>query len=737
MKEATPDLSPDLEWMLQGRQASPALILETMVAEYAGEVIRLTACLLGDPSLALYAAFDTFASVLENRHRYYGRMGVRLFIYSQAVKVVRRYLPEARLAAVSGTADNSPGVVDEPEALLASAIADLGDDLKITLALQLIPRLSNEEIAWVMQTKPERVQANIQKAYRALGKKLPELIDENQPLPEVVSACFEKCSQTSELEDISQAQIIQAVEYAIERKKQTGRVRAYALQTALGVGVVLTLAVIGWITSRIASPQTPLPLAARTVIITQIVRVPVFVTPTPRPKRPMAELSPASSPQEIRDRIIENDYLWSTLWTDAYIYDYGPAGYVGTPLVRREQMWISQPSRGLLISGSPTGKVDNRWHISENSLYYLLNVLPKYYYRPLSADSFHSFLIFQPKSWARAGLPMSVVEEINTLGREALVVDVRSQDGYLLGRITVDKELGFVLSIRLYDRDGITVVGDVYLNKLAVDVALPDEIFDTDMPIEYFFEDPLARTPDRTPEANILSVAAPGHEPYPKITPPASLDLSRSHLVLQWSQPPFGQSDKLVMTPVDIFADGFYWGTISVGNPWSAICGRSPNGLYLAIVEQPEMPPFPSSRMRWFRLDNLEDDHELLPKGSLYGSYFAFSPDSRHLAFWGCGGHEDNCGVYLLDFNNQKLKKFLAGRYAGYFVWHPDGDELAMLRADDTLTVVDVNTAKITYRAYMDWITFIVPPDAPLKDWGVEFPPPLMGLQGCALPGSN
>ncbi len=734
MKEATPELSPDLEWMLQGRQASPALILEAMVAEYAGEVIRLTACLLGDPALALYAAFDTFASVLENRHRYYGKMGVRLFIYSQAVKVMRRYLPEARLAAVSRTADSSPEVVDDPEALLASALADLGDDLKITLALQLIPRLSNEEIAWVMQTKPKRVQANVQKAYRALGKKLPELIDENQPLPEAVSACFEKFCQMSELEDISQAQIIQAVEYAIERKKQTGQVRAYALQTALGVGVVLTLAVIGWITSRIASPQTPLPLAARTVIVTQIVRVPVFVTPTPRPKRPMAELSTASSSQEIRNRIIENDYLWSTLWTDAYIYDYGPAGYVGTPLVRREQMWISQPSRGLLISGSPTGKVDNRWHISENSLYYLLNVLPKYFYRPLSIENFHSYLIFQPKTWARAGLPMSVVEEINTLGREALVVDVRSQDGYLLGRITVDKELGFVLSIRLYDQDGITVMGDVYLNKLAVDVALPDEIFDTDMPIEYFFEDPLARTPDRQPEPNILSVAAPGHEPYPKITPPASPDLSRSHLVLQWSQPPFGQSDKLVMTPVDIFADGFYWGTISVGNPWSAICERSPNGLYLAIVEQPDAPPFPSSRMHWLNLEALDVDHDLLREESRYGSDVAFSPDSRTLAFWGCGVREDNCGVYLLNLETQKLKKLLPGGFAGYFAWSPDGKELAMMSKDDTLVVVNASTGQVTYRKYMDWITFQVPPDAPVLGWGVEYPPAQKGLQGCATP---
>lgn len=330
---------------------------------------------------------------------------------------------------------------------------------------------------------------------------------------------------------------------------------------------------------------------------------------------------------------------------------------------------------------------------------------------------------------------MSVVEKINTLGRDALVVDVRSEDDALLGRITVDAELGLILAIRLYDRDEVTVRGDVYLNKLAIDVELPENIFDPTLKIENFYTDYRAQQPDLEP-LDLPDIIQPGHEPYPKITPPVGFDPSKGSLTFQWSIQSFGQ-EWFVSAPVDVFADGYYLGQIKVGNPWNAVCKRSPDGLSLAFIEQPEPPPFPSTRMLWLKLDNLADDHELLPMGSVYGNDAAFSPDSRSLAFWGCGGREDNCGVYLLNFSNQKLIKLLAGGYAGYFVWSPDGEELAMLREDDSLVVVDVKSGQITYRENMDWITFIVPPNAPIRDWGAEFPPSRQGLQGCALPGAN
>jgi DNA-directed RNA polymerase specialized sigma24 family protein len=740
MKDETPELSPDLEWMLQGRQASPALILESLIQEYSAQVTRLTYTILDDPSQAMYAAFDTFAAVLENRHRYYGKLGARLFIFAQAIEVCRRYLRERRRQRVlpGKEALSRLATADRVFALVAS----LDDRLRVPLILYYAHHLSYDEVAVILNSTPSRVQKKIQGGVAYIESLVNAQLDMAQTIEGLLGTCLQDRWQAADLAEISEAQMIQAVDYAIEKKKQASQVRGYLSQAVLGGALLVALIAIGVLTNRNSPSQMTLPPIPRTYVVTQLVRVPIYITSTPplRLKPPLSTLTIDSSPEEIRQRIMESDFLWYTLWADAYVYDYGPAGYVGPPNIRREQIWISQPYQGLLISGPTTDKVDKSWLLSENRLYPLKNLVPQYIYYPhdyLPSDLLHTYLIFQPKNWARAGMPMTIVEKINTLGMDALIVDVSAKDGSLMGRLTVDAELGIILSIRLYGQDGITVLGDVYLNKLAVDVELPEEIFDSSRRIDHFFKDYRAQEADIEPVYDLVDVTPAGHVSYPKTLPPPGFDIFRSYVTLQWSHPPFGESNNLVIASVDVFVDGYYRGQIEVGNPWSAVCERSPDGRFLAFIEQPDQAPFPSTRMHWLSLNDIVADHNLLPNGSQYGDDVAFSPDSSALAFWGCGVREDNCGVYLLNLSTQKLKKLLPGGYASYFVWSPDGEELALLKEDDTLVVVDASNGQIIYKKYMDWITFVVPPDAPVLKWDVEYPPAQKGLQGCALPGAN
>jgi DNA-directed RNA polymerase specialized sigma24 family protein len=740
MKDETPELSPDLEWMLQGRQASPVLILESLIREYSAQVTRLTYSILDDPSQAMYAAFDTLAAVLENRHRYYGTLSVKLFIYAQAIEVCRRYLRETQHGQPSQGEDTLSGMAIPDQVYIL--VSSLSEDLRIPLILHYAHHLTFDEIAMILKLKPGRVQKKIQKAVFSIEKRLAAQPEMAQSLEGLLKTSSENRWQVIDLAEVSETQMVQAVDYAIEKKKQSRQVRGYLFQAVLGGALLVALIAIGVLTNRNSPGQMTLPPIPRTYVVTQLVRVPLYITSTPplRLKPPLSPLTIDSSPEEIRQRIIESEFLWNTLWADAYTYDYGPAGYVGPPLVRREQIWISQPDRGLLISGDPSGKVGKTWHLSGNFLFPLLDLIPQYFYYPhnyLPSDILHIYLIFQPTSWARAGMLMSVVEKINTLGRDALIVDVFAKDGSLLGRLTVDTDLGIVLAIRLYGQDGFTVLGDVYLNKLFVDVNLPEDILDSTLNIENFYRDYKAQAPDLEPLQDVLDIIPPGHTPYPKTLPPPGFNLFRSYITLQWSHPHFSGSDVQVIVPVDVFVDGYYRGKINVSNPWSAACERSPDGRYLVFIEQPDQIPFPSTRMHWTSLDDIVTSHDLLPAGSQYGGDVAFSPDSSTLAFWGCGVREDNCGVYLLDMTTQKLKKLLPGGYASYFAWNPDGKELAMLREDDTLTIVDVSNGQITYKRYMDWITFVIPQDAPILDWRFEYPPVQNGLQGCVLPSAK
>jgi DNA-directed RNA polymerase specialized sigma24 family protein len=739
MKDETPELSPDLEWMLQGRQASPALILESLIQEYSAQVTSLTYSILDDPSLAMYAALDTLAAVLENRHRYYGKLSVKLFIYAQAIEVCRRYLRETQHGQPSQGEDTLSGMAIPDRVYIL--VSRLSEDLRIPLILHYAHHLTFDEIAMILKSKPGRVQKKIQKAVFSIEKRLAAQPEMAQFLEGLLTTFLENRWQAIDLAEVSEAQMVQAVDYAIEKKKQSRQVRGYLFQAVLGSAVVVMLVAMGWITNQIASRQTPMPLAVRTYVVTQLVHVPVYITPTPQPKLLTSPLTFTSSPEEIRQRILESHTLWNTLWADASVYKYGPAGYVGIPDVRREQIWVRQPYRITLISAPQTGKINVEWQLSEQHLFPLnlpiLEIVRSHEALNDYRDPINTLLIFRQAFWAQNGERLSVVEFINTLGRDALVVDVNSLGGQPLGRLTVDAQLGIILGVRLYDQDGLTVLGDVYLNKLVIDADLPEVVFDPTVPIKNFSEDYTAQKPNLQPMQTTMDVIMPGHEPYPKFSPHAGFDPAGSYLAMQYTQSPFGAGESLVTAPVDVFADGYVIGQIEVGNPWSAVCERSPDGRYLAFIEQPDTPPFPSTRMHWLSLDDLASDHELLPKGSQYGDDLAFSPENRSLAFWGCGVREDNCGVYLLDLSTQKLKKLLPGGYASYFVWSPDGEELAMLKEDDTLVVVDASNGQIIYKKYMDWITFVVPPDAPVLKWDVEYPPAQKGLQGCALPGAN
>jgi hypothetical protein len=41
--------------------------------------------------------------------------------------------------------------------------------------------------------------------------------------------------------------------------------------------------------------------------------------------------------------------LWKSLWADAQIVRYGPAGYLGPLQVYRSQVWVEQPEQKMVL----------------------------------------------------------------------------------------------------------------------------------------------------------------------------------------------------------------------------------------------------------------------------------------------------------------------------------------------------------------------------------------------------
>ncbi len=95
-----------------------------------------------------------------------------------------------------------------------------------------------------------------------------------------------------------------------------------------------------------------------------------------------------------------------------------------------------------------------------------------------------------------------------------------------------------------------------------------------------------------------------------------------------------------------------------MGDPWSRLCTRSPDGQKIAFIELPDIPIYALQGIYWFSLKNPQEVHTLLSNGTV-ASDVAFSPDSRYLAYFGCGGQDENCGVYIYDTQTLKIENSL------------------------------------------------------------------------------
>jgi len=170
-------------------------------------------------------------------------------------------------------------------------------------------------------------------------------------------------------------------------------------------------------------------------------------------------------------------------------------------------------------------------------------------------------------------------------------------------------------------------------------------------------------------------------------------------------------------------------------------CERSPDGRLIAFQEaapNEEGLLFAPSGPMWLDLSEPGVIHNALPNTEIASSDFAFSPDSRYLAFWGCGGGPDNCGIYVHDTQNLKnLKLSSISDGASFFQWSPDGAYLALIGAgtplkySTSLLILSLQNGQRVYESETFLPYLPVPGDSPTRQWGVPFPPMRTSLEGC------
>jgi len=164
--ENSPELSSDIEWMLQSGQVSREYFLETLVEAYYALVLRLATSLIDDNNAARDATRRTFLKAVLDVHQYRSQVGVETWLYKIAYQTCIRVQQRERIwkgiegifslsGELTNPASNHPP--SEQDRVLWQAVDRLGDTARNVLILQHANGWSAEQIAAVTGLKMTQV----------------------------------------------------------------------------------------------------------------------------------------------------------------------------------------------------------------------------------------------------------------------------------------------------------------------------------------------------------------------------------------------------------------------------------------------------------------------------------------------------------------------------------------------------------------------------------------------------
>jgi DNA-directed RNA polymerase specialized sigma24 family protein len=748
--EVENELASDLEWMLNSRQVSDEVLVEAVVGDYGQWLYWSASILIKDTANIKKVITRVVGDLLSNRKRLWSGGDAQVWLFRHTIQLSRE-LQKKRPGFKHYVTENQ-----RPE---KHALQNLDPKYRLPLTLRYLVGLSDEQTAQVLQIDGEEVRHRI--------GVVVSYLEEYRNFPQDKSrAAKDQWVQKALLESWKLPQLPRRDAHAIKseilsrtgKRAVVGALLKRSLRVGFGVLALCLTVIILWLTNMLTPPPEAQQPQIATRLVTRVVKVPEWVTATPRPTMAKVTdarepLSATSSLGEINSRILESRGLWDTLWVDGRIIDYGPVGYVGRPSVRREQIWIGQPYNSLVLAGWAGGSVDQIWFSLNGKVY---DVDPETG-EPFLYD-FHSNQLPVYSTFADYLMPKSLNEVFDNYrlrtvgigqaaGRSALILMGRNLISGEMVQFWVDIFNGMILRVMHLTSDGDTVLSEIMVRELSLDVEFPSKIFDrTDLPLhfgsDYYAE--LFPIKETLPDYN--GSLYDTHPPKPVKTPPPGYDPTHGQVSFQWDQPPPDRSLQGTHRwmragqnvgpdiPVEIFSNDYFLGQLDF-NPWDAACARSADGTMLALYSATKKDDQVVATLRWLDLRDLSRLEELKTVANTSGPKLALSPQGNGLVFYACLENVEGveCGLYLLDTDSgayHGLASQINVHQIDYFLWGPQGDSVAVV-SPGMVEVFDANSAQPTYSGVFSLQGRGYPKDSPLADWDVETPVISQGLEAC------
>ena len=817
MFDPIPELSSDLDWMLQSGQASNAMLAQALIDEFYASVYRLALGIFNDPDTAYNASQETIISALLNVYRFHEKDGVRTWFFRNFFEVCRQ-LPKHVRPNREPESARSPGDQHaksaQPDVVLQRYLTGLNQNTRQIVLLHYLLGMEISEISSVLRTSEKAVRSQLDNALREFllidfildiksdtqKRKGSDPGLESENLDQRLSQALGKRYPSP---DFSQEEIDREIEIVLDRVSIRGaRRRSFTSLKELlwiGVAVFLVIGVIWGVNNLLpdeagsqatqvanagkAKPtKTPRPRPSATplsvtrhanlgVSVDELLRFnriasagdvhagtrlvipssfPVASPPPATPVTPAPQFEPLGTPSsssEILQFLRKSSMNVSTIWVDAQVIHYGPQGYVGPPIVSRDQLWLSD-TQFLALHGPVNGDPQEVYLRRGGDLYLAKPGLDIPWFFPLHGDVpidnsaaqdlnllFNSLFASFPR---RSSINLRVVGSGTIAGRQTWKIEKTNNQNELENLIWADAQTGFILrNQEIGGSNQDTVLQEVVVTAISYDIDFPlNDLFNPDLPWRGGFAKDYNGAPELSSRVQPDWETPMGHEPLPYVPALGQFDPSHSALTFQYPQV---FSSTASLADISLFAGGFYLGKVEFGNPWTMICDRSPDGSKIAYVSQPFKSDTQNASLYWFSLLQPKEGVKR-PLGDVYVTQLAFAPDSRRIAAFGYNSQFYKGMIYIIDTQSGEIRPIYHQGDVKSLVWSPDGQSLAFIGREvpsqyqDEVMVIRVDSGEVTFRSTIDMGSNQGSSEWPPSQWGVTFPLEMGGLEKCSLP---
>jgi DNA-directed RNA polymerase specialized sigma24 family protein len=471
----------------------------------------------------------------------------------------------------------------------------------------------------------------------------------------------------------------------------------------------------------------------------------------PSPPLLLEPLTAYSTAMEVLERAWQSYQHWSSLWMDQLFISHGPPGYSGPPLNAYQiEVYASQPDQWISLQKQ-----------LEYGLSYITYGVGDWLFGPKTGPGRLSGT-WIPGGFQGAASPFNETRlrtkyayqnagEGEIAGRMAILLDAFS-DGARQQRLWIDALTGLLLKQEMYGGpDEDIIVYSWTVRAVRYEIPFPPDFFypPSHALNEYLERGKLADDPASRASVEILSLRA---APAEKIPPPG-FDISTSPLLMQF--PDRSVAEKRITDPdkplilfdfpaesnetgmdtptgkIQIFSGDYHLGEIELESPIFSDCQRSADGLLVALLTSRDRS---RSELSWFDLSNLQV-HTVTELAGGSGE-FAFSPDSRRLAFANC---RNSCGLSVLDLETDLVEQ--VGPPLDWIFnleWSPDGEQIAFMTyrwpQNPRVRVIQVSTGEEVFNGEYDSSRGkMITPGSPTESWDHPYPR-LRDAIGCMLP---